>query len=1115
MTEPNSGRLSVDVVADLRKFSADLRRDVERASRNVEVKIRVKPDGRQLRRDLRDVIAAAQAKQQIKVPVEVGTGAAALRERLQATVSTASEGQKATVGTDVDGKDLPAKVRAVKTQAQRSAGSINLPVRIDAKSASGLTRTIGLLKLPALAAAVGPAVGALTALGAGLVALVAAATPAVGVLGALPGVVTPLIQGLVGVKVATKGVGDAFSQVSSAQEQLRSGQKLTEDQVNKLRAALDNISPSARRLVKVITDVRPAFTQLRRQVQEAFFAPFVNQVQRLAERYLPVLRTALTGTAGILGRTVGSFAKLAQTPLFRAQFANVLANNNRTLATLTRAVNPLARALVSLLIAADPLVQRLAGLALRAASTAERFFTAGAASGRLQDFFTKAYQAAAQLGRILQNLGAGLLNVGKAAAPLGRSLLTTLERLTRQFADFTGSAAGQNKLRAYFEATRPALTEIGRLVGAVSRAVARMGTDPSVAPLIAQLRTQLGPALDNLFQQLNGAFGPALITGLTAVVNLFATLAGAGGGGLTSFVLTLTAFVDALTVIISTVPGASTALTAFFVAAGAAKAITGVTGLVLGAGKAIFGVGQAAFGAVAGTAQFARGLLGVSGAAGSTLGVAQKAGLAIRLNLAGAFATAASGAATVGRAVLGAGSAALGAARGFSLVAAATRVWTIAQAALNIVMSLNPIVLIIIGIVALVAAIVIAYKRSEKFRAIVTAAFNGIKVAAIAVFNFFRTTVPAVFSSVVGAIETAFKFLRPIFNILFIQIRLVIFLIRTMLPVFRSVFGVIVSIVQLAFQIIRLTVLVFILAIVTVVRFQLGVMQAVFSAVWNAIVTVTRAVWGAITAVIRAAFNAIRSVVSTEIGLVRSAISAGITVIRGIISAVVNYIRGIWSAFWGSSFGGAVRAGISAVLAAVKKVIEIGKTAADAATRFVKNLVDGVAKAVKAVGQKVGDIVTTIKDFGEKMFQAGAAIIQRLIDGIKSKVDAAVGAVKALADKVGKLIPGSPVQEGPLRVLNNGYAGRQIAQMLASGIDSGQGQIAAAAGRLASSFTFPAVPALAGGTGPAGIPLTAAPAAAAATGGGRVTNLTITAAPDVPTAQQLLRVLSYAEALHA
>ncbi|WP_327300376.1 phage tail tape measure protein [Streptomyces goshikiensis] len=62
---------------------------------------------------------------------------------------------------------------------------------------------------------------------------------------------------------------------------------------------------------------------------------------------------------------------------------------------------------------------------------------------------------------------------------------------------------------------------------------------------------------------------------------------------------------------------------------------------------------------------------------------------------------------------------------------AVTSGFTAAQAVLNAVMALNPITLVVIALVALAAALFIAYKKSETFRAIVQAAWQAIQTAAL------------------------------------------------------------------------------------------------------------------------------------------------------------------------------------------------------------------------------------------------------------------------------------------------------------------------------------------------------------------------------------------------
>ncbi|MFD5137447.1 hypothetical protein ACFWMX_14595 [Streptomyces sp. NPDC058378] len=74
----------------------------------------------------------------------------------------------------------------------------------------------------------------------------------------------------------------------------------------------------------------------------------------------------------------------------------------------------------------------------------------------------------------------------------------------------------------------------------------------------------------------------------------------------------------------------------------------------------------------------------------------------------------------------------------FYAVWIATKLWTLAMAAFNLVMAANPITLIIIGVVALVAAVIYAYKNFGWFRTAVDAVWNGIKSGIAAAWAFIK-----------------------------------------------------------------------------------------------------------------------------------------------------------------------------------------------------------------------------------------------------------------------------------------------------------------------------------------------------------------------------------------
>lgn len=80
------------------------------------------------------------------------------------------------------------------------------------------------------------------------------------------------------------------------------------------------------------------------------------------------------------------------------------------------------------------------------------------------------------------------------------------------------------------------------------------------------------------------------------------------------------------------------------------------------------------------------------------------------------------------------------------------KAWAAAQWLLNAALTANPIGLIVVGIGALIAGIVLAWRHSETFRTVVTAAWSGIKVATVATFDVVKKV-----------IATAFKLIARVF----------------------------------------------------------------------------------------------------------------------------------------------------------------------------------------------------------------------------------------------------------------------------------------------------------------------------------------------------------------
>jgi len=91
---------------------------------------------------------------------------------------------------------------------------------------------------------------------------------------------------------------------------------------------------------------------------------------------------------------------------------------------------------------------------------------------------------------------------------------------------------------------------------------------------------------------------------------------------------------------------------------------------------------------------------------------------------------------------------------------ATTQAFTAVQKLFNAVLALNPVVLIVIGVVALVAALVIAYKKFDSFRALVDTIFSGIKTGFKSVVDAVTTYV----TTLVGIYKGLFNGIATLWN---------------------------------------------------------------------------------------------------------------------------------------------------------------------------------------------------------------------------------------------------------------------------------------------------------------------------------------------------------------
>lgn len=168
---------------------------------------------------------------------------------------------------------------------------------------------------------------------------------------------------------------------------------------------------------------------------------------------------------------------------------------------------------------------------------------------------------------------------------------------------------------------------------------------------------------------------------------------------------------------------------------------------------------------VGGNAQKLAGAMGDIGGGLAALGITGADKTLTNVGIAMQFMAGAADIAVVAHAALTSGMlagkiAAIGSAIATGAMATATGVMTAAQWLLNVAMSANPLGLVIIAIIAVVAALIYAYKNSETFRNIVTAVMNAVGAAFTWLWNVAKTA----FGLLSEAVSTVWQWIKEKFT---------------------------------------------------------------------------------------------------------------------------------------------------------------------------------------------------------------------------------------------------------------------------------------------------------------------------------------------------------------
>lgn len=651
----------------------------------------------------------------------------------------------------------------------------------------------------------------------------------------------------------------------------------------------------------VLGDLGPAFQNLQKHVSANFWAQAAQPIRDLAQNVLPILNTGLGAAATEMGRWVYAIANVMNSVEGLGFISASLDYLTTAIDIAGDGVGAMAGAFLQLGTVGMSYLPNLAGWFNAIAYSFQDWVAQAVASGDIFDWIDAGIANLKALGGVLFHTVGIFHALGQAAYDAGSGGLIGLAEGMARVDAAMHSPVFQGALVTVFKGANDAMDGLGRGVSALGGAFVSLA--PTIASVLGIAGDAFGTLLEGLsailshpvFQQGLVDFFTGIRGGVEALTPAFDVL-GEKFGMLASFAGTLAQNLGTV------LGGAIVALAPPFT-----TLMEAVQPLIPKLGEIVVALIQ--------------GIAPVVNVVAAVLGTL----IGIIVNVISWFAQF-HGVLQVVGGVLATVAAAFGAIIGglwlvstvVQVVTGVVNTFKIAWGLLQIVMSLNPFVLIATAVAGLIVAIIAAYNNIGWFKDGVNAVWDAIKFAASSVVTWFQTVLVPMFQAALSAVGAVFMWLwtniaQPVWGwIQGIVSGFVTWLTVTAVPWIQSAMAAVgdvftwlyVNIVQPIWTGILIFITAVVAALMTIWQGIVWTFQnfvapvftwfysAVIVPVWNAIRNFIASVWTAIRDnILTPLVNFVRGPVTSAWLWISSVVSQVWTAIRNAVSSAWNWIR--------------------------------------------------------------------------------------------------------------------------------------------------------------------------------------------------------------------------------
>src|SRR5690625_3332191 len=339
-------------------------------------------------------------------------------------------------------------------------------------------------------------------------------------------------------------------------------------------------------------------------------------------------------------------------------------------------------------------------------------------------------------------------------------------------------------------------------------------------------------------------------------------------------------------------------------------------------------------------------------------------------------------------------------------------------------------VLIVIGLIgALIAALVVAWQKSEAFREGVTIAFEAVREVVMTVIGAVVDFVMEIWGGMVEWWQENNELIIRVVEDGWNRLQAIIMAVTEfILPYIQDAWDSIVMYIQIAWEVIQTVVRVATEIIKGVITAWLQILDGDWTSAWNTIKQTFQNVWNIMKSFVSNVATIILNTIKDRFEQVKQNITNKITEAKNnLVSRFTEMVTNVTS-----------------------KAQEIVSTARQKFEEVKQAIRDKLTEAVRIVGEKIGEMPGKVIEFVGDMILAGGDLIQGLIDGITNRGQTAVEAIAGVGNGVVEKAKSLLRVESPSRVFME--IGRFTGEGLADGITDSIGMGERASERMTNAI---------------------------------------------------------------